>query len=68
MHGFGSHTYSFINAAGERFWVKFHFKTLQGIREPHQRGGRAARRRQDRETTSATCSTPSSAARPRRGR
>jgi catalase len=23
MHGFGSHTYSFINAANERFWVKF---------------------------------------------
>ncbi len=32
MHGFGSHTYSFINEAGERFWVKFHFKSLQGIR------------------------------------
>jgi catalase len=31
MNGYGSHTYSFINAAGERFWVKFHFKTLQGI-------------------------------------
>ena len=31
MHGFGSHTYSFINAEGERFWVKFHFKSLQGI-------------------------------------
>jgi catalase len=31
MHGFGSHTYSFINATGERFWVKFHFKTRQGI-------------------------------------
>jgi catalase len=32
MHGFGSHTYSLLNAAGQRFWVKFHFKTLQGIR------------------------------------
>ncbi len=32
MHGFGSHTYSFWNAQGERFWVKFHFKTQQGIR------------------------------------
>ncbi len=32
MHGFGSHTYSFWNAAGERFWVKFHFRTRQGIR------------------------------------
>ncbi|MDE2413522.1 MAG: catalase [Comamonadaceae bacterium] len=31
MHGFGSHTYSFWNAAGERFWVKFHFRTQQGI-------------------------------------
>ncbi len=31
MNGYGSHTYSFINADGERFWVKFHFKTQQGI-------------------------------------
>ncbi|WP_316760118.1 catalase [Pedobacter aquatilis] len=31
MHGFGSHTYSFINANNERFWVKFHFKSCQGI-------------------------------------
>jgi catalase len=31
MHGFGSHTYSLINAAGERVWVKFHFKSMQGI-------------------------------------
>src|SRR6478672_11466452 len=31
MHGFGSHTYSLINAAGERHWVKFHFKSQQGI-------------------------------------
>lgn len=32
MHGFGSHTYSFINAANERHWVKFTLKTQQGIR------------------------------------
>jgi catalase len=32
MHGFGSHTYSFINAANERTWVKFTMKTQQGIR------------------------------------
>ena len=32
MHGFGSHTYSFISANNERFWVKFHFQTQQGIR------------------------------------
>lgn len=31
QHGFGSHTFSFINAAGERFWVKFHFKSAQGV-------------------------------------
>ncbi|MDI7774161.1 catalase [Asticcacaulis sp. EMRT-3] len=30
MNGYGSHTYSFINHDGERFWVKFHFKTRQG--------------------------------------
>ena len=31
MHGFGSHTFSFINARHERHWVKFHFRTQQGI-------------------------------------
>src|SRR6056297_500855 len=30
MNGYGSHTYSFWNRGGERFWVKFHFKTQQG--------------------------------------
>ena len=30
MNGYGSHTFSFWNADGERFWVKFHFKTQQG--------------------------------------
>jgi len=30
IDGFGSHTFSFINKDGERFWVKFHFKTMQG--------------------------------------
>lgn len=50
INGYGSHSYSLINADGERFWVKFHFKTRQGIennadtdgiigqdRESHQR-------------------------------
>ena len=32
MHGFGSHTFSFINAENERHWVKFTWKTQQGIR------------------------------------
>lgn len=31
MDGFGSHTFSLINAEGKRVWCKFHFKTLQGI-------------------------------------
>lgn len=30
VNGYGSHTFSFINAGNERFWVKFHFKTQQG--------------------------------------
>src|SRR5471030_1839411 len=32
MDGFGSHTFSFISANNERHWVKFHFKTEQGIK------------------------------------
>ena len=32
MHGFGSHTFSLINADNERFYVKFHFITAQGIK------------------------------------
>lgn len=32
MHGFGSHTYSFYDKANRRTWVKFHFRTLQGIK------------------------------------
>lgn len=31
MHGFGSHTFSLINADRERVWVKFHFRTQQGV-------------------------------------
>ncbi|MFI7028113.1 catalase [Microbispora rosea] len=31
MHGFGSHTFLWYNAAGEKFWVKYHFKTEQGV-------------------------------------
>jgi catalase len=32
MNGYGSHTFSMINAENERVWVKFHFKTLQDIK------------------------------------
>ena len=30
MPGFGSHTYQWINAANEKFWVKYHFRSNQG--------------------------------------
>lgn len=32
MHGFGSHTFSFWNDKGERYWFKWHFKSNQGIK------------------------------------
>lgn len=31
MNGYGSHTFLWVNAGGEKFWVKYHFKTDQGI-------------------------------------
>lgn len=31
MNGYSSHTYMWVNAKGEKFWVKYHFKTNQGI-------------------------------------
>ena len=32
MDGFSSHTFMWVNATGERFWVRYHFKTDQGIK------------------------------------
>jgi catalase len=49
MNGFGSHTYAFINDKGERHWVKFHFKTLQGIKN-WTNAKAAAKVAHDRET------------------
>ncbi|MDR5832909.1 catalase [Caballeronia sp. LZ034LL] len=49
MHGFGSHTFSFINADGERFYVKFHFKSQQPI-ENYTDAQAAAVIAQDRES------------------
>ncbi|GAA1947737.1 catalase [Kitasatospora viridis] len=40
MNGYGSHTYQWVNSAGEAFWVKYHFKTNQGVRSLD--GGQAA--------------------------
>jgi catalase len=31
LNGYGSHTYQWINAEGERFWVQYHFKSRQGV-------------------------------------
>ena len=31
MNGYSSHTYMWVNASGEKFWVKYHFKTDQGV-------------------------------------
>ena len=49
MHGFGSHTFSFINAKNERFWVKFHLQSPAGHQEPDRRRGRGDRRQGPRE-------------------
>ena len=49
VNGYGSHTYSFINAKNERFWVKFHFKTQQGIQTMTNARGRGAHRQGPRE-------------------
>ena len=47
MNGYGSHTYLWVNAAGEKHWVKYHFHSNQGVeglsrrrRHPHRRRGR----------------------------
>ncbi|GAB1773399.1 catalase KatA [Priestia aryabhattai] len=32
MHGFGSHTFKWVNAEGDGVWVKYHFKTEQSVK------------------------------------
>lgn len=32
MHGYGSHTFKWVNKEGEQFWVKYHFRTDQGVK------------------------------------
>ncbi len=49
MNGYGSHTYSLINDAGERFWVKFHFKTEQGIKNNTDTGAVIANDRESHQ-------------------
>ena len=45
MNGYSSHTYSWINAADEIFWVKYHFISRSGHRLPDPGGRRPAGRR-----------------------
>ncbi|APA78111.1 catalase [Mycobacterium avium subsp. hominissuis] len=40
MNGFGLHAFSWVNSAGEIHWVKYHFKTDQGIQWLPQEEGR----------------------------
>jgi catalase len=39
MNNYGSHTYSMLDDANQRTYVKFHFKTAQGIRISRMEGG-----------------------------
>ena len=57
MNGYSSHTYMWINAAGEKFWVKYHFKTDQGIEFLTQDEADQMASRRTPTTTSATCTT-----------
>jgi catalase len=67
MNGYSSHTFSWENAAGERFWVKYHVKTDQGVEHLTQaEGDRLAARTPS--TTSATCGPRSRPATTRPGR
>jgi len=43
MNGYGSHTFLWENAGGEKFWVKYHFKTEQGIQNFTDAEARAMR-------------------------
>ena len=61
MNGYSSHTYMWVNGAGERFWVKYHFKSDQGIEFLTQAEATGSPARTG-TTTTATSTTPSSAA------
>jgi len=41
MNGYGGHTFSWANAAGEKFWVKYHFRTAQGVESHSEAEARA---------------------------
>ena len=67
MNGYGSHTFTWVNADGEAFYVKYHFKTDQGI-ENLTDDEAAAMAAEIPTTTAATCEMRSRGARGRRGR
>ena len=60
MNGYTSHTYMWVNAAGERFWVKYHFKTDQGIETSSPRRRPTGSPARMPTTTGAICSRRSS--------
>ena len=62
MHGFGSHTFSWMNAGGEKFWVKYHFKTVQGIENFTEDEARRDGRPRTPTSTAATCARRSTTA------
>ncbi len=68
MNGYGSHTYMWVNAAGEKFWVKYHFHTQPGHGVLQQRRSRRDGRAATPTSTAATCSRRSRAASIRAGR
>ena len=68
MNGYSSHTYSWLNADNELFWVKYHFKTDQGIEFLTQEEGDEMAGDRRRLRISATCTRRSSAAITRAGR
>ena len=42
MNGYGSHTYQWVNAAGERYWVKYHWISNQKQEFIEKHGGKAS--------------------------
>ena len=66
MNGYGSHTYLWINAAGEKHWVKYHFHSDQGVEGLTGERGRRRSPARTPTSTAATSTTPSTAATSRR--
>ena len=68
MNGYGSHTFMWVNAGGERFWIKYHFKTDQGIENFTDAEAGDDGRARTPTSTAPTCGTRSATATRRRGR